>query len=62
MGTRLWCLPGCRRPTGEEVLNSFDLDGDLNGEHIEFMMNINRNRHDHHKGHRNQSQMMMINN
>ena len=23
---RLWCLPGCRQPTGEEALNSFDLD------------------------------------
>ena len=53
--TRLWCLPGCRRPTGEEAWNSFDLDHDLNGA---IMMNINHN----HKGHRNQSQMMMINN
>ena len=25
---RLWCLPGCRRPTGEEALNSFNLDDD----------------------------------
>ena len=23
---RLWCLPGCRRPTGEKALNSFKLD------------------------------------
>ena len=26
--SRLWCLPGCRRPTGEEALNSFNLDDD----------------------------------
>ena len=42
----MWCLPGCRRPTGEEALNSFDRDDDdLNGA---IMKNMNHNCHDRH--------------